>query len=56
MSTRTDPLNFTIPNFDAELVYEVRVRSLLAIGNTNIYSDYAYQDWPMPVSLPCQGN
>ena len=47
-----DPLNFTIPNFDAELVYEVRVRSLLAIGNATIYSDYAYQDWPMPVSLP----
>ena len=47
-----DPLNFTIPNFDAELVYEVRVHSVLAIGNTNIYSDYAYQDWPMLVSLP----
>ena len=47
-----DPLNFTIPNFDAELVYEVRVRSVIAIGNTNIYSDYAYQDWPMLVSLP----
>ena len=47
-----DPLNFTIPNFDAELVYEVRVRSVLAIGNATIYSDYAYQDWPMPVSLP----
>ena len=46
-----DPLNFTIPNFDAELVYEVRVRSLLAIGNATIYSDYAYQDWPMPVSV-----
>ena len=47
-----DPLNFTIPNFDAELVYEVRVQSVLAIGNANIYSDYAYQDWPMLVSLP----
>ena len=46
-----DPLNFTIPNFDAELVYEVRVRSLLAVGNATIYSDYAYQDWPMPVSV-----
>ena len=49
-----DPLNFTIPNFDAELVYEVRVRSVLAVGNANIYSDYAYQDWPMPVSVPAR--
>ena len=51
-----DPLNFTIPNFDAELVYEVRVRSLLAIGDATIYSDYAYQDWPMPVSVLAREN